>query len=231
MQKKLAQRFPEAGLIATTILQLEDDNIPTEDCTGEHELALTDYFSAAALDPSVVHSSSAALRRDVYTSVGHQCDALTGEDLEYWARIALDFPVAVSSRATSVYYRGTEGIMEQLATRDHNIRKFSSLEDVAPAICTLCERNDREPGLLQRPSISRYINAQIMTAIRGSLYRGDIDSARSLSRLSPAPTLRLRLMLLLLTLPRPLISVLANSYRAWRAYRRSVDGIGDHAKQ
>lgn len=215
---QLAQRFPTAGLITTRIAELRDGR-PVEVDKADRQCAVIDYFNVAAHCPGLVHSSSAAVRSDVVSLLGGFSNDLTGEDKEYWVRIALHFPVAVSQRNTSVYYRGTNGIMEQLAARERDCPQYAMLADVTPALRTICEA---PLEAARQQSIDTYINAELLVMIRGSLYRGEVETARTLSWLSPAPTAVLRILRIVLALPRPLVAAMAASYRTMRARYRAL---------
>jgi hypothetical protein len=113
--------------------------------------------------------------------------------------------------------------MEQLAARDLDGRQYTTLADVTPALRTLCQVPLERLDAATRHSIEFYINAELLNVIRGSLYRCEIDAARSLCRLSPAPTAALRALRILLALPRPLIAAMAARYRTVRARQRTLN--------
>jgi glycosyltransferase involved in cell wall biosynthesis len=219
---RLSRHFPTAGLLSTRMVELPDEQQAELDASADRKCKTIDYFSSAAQIPGLIHSSSAAVHRGVLEKLGGFSNDLTGEDGEYWVRIALEFPVAVSQRRTSIYYRGTNGIMEQIAAREPERRQYATLADVSPALRTLSQTPLDQLAGAQKQSINSYINAEIINTIRDSLYRCEIDAARELSRLSPAPTASLQILRALLTLPRPLVATMAIRYRALRARRRPL---------
>ena len=148
------------------------------------EIHQVNYFEEAARHMGFIYSSSVALRRDVVQAVGGFSLKKAGEDIEYWVKVALQFPVAVSSRVTCLYFRDTGGVMQQLAdaAKDRPEPPPSPLREFSAGVSLLLARVDDNPALLQRPDIRRYINAMLIVGVRGCLYQGHLRNARHYAR-------------------------------------------------
>lgn len=114
--------FPDVDVVAAASQQqtLGDVgaqlNLATE--LGDAQPHRLDYFR----DPEyhLVHTSSIAIRRTAYATSGGFGPYFPGEDPEFWARLALDHRFALSPVPTSIYVRGTGGLMDTYATRFGN---------------------------------------------------------------------------------------------------------------
>jgi glycosyltransferase involved in cell wall biosynthesis len=225
----LATLFPNAGLIATRVREVSDlkqrespdlvQNVFVQSNTIRHARTV-DYFREAAANIGVVCSSTAAIKREVFYKTGGFENFKAGEDLEYWARVALDYTVAISANTTSIYYRGTGGIMETLE-RLRPANKIAvaplKLRDVSPSVAMLCDRSKSGLNIFEHPSIRTYVNGRISLAIPGLIYDGNLAVARNLMRLMLRPLrLKDKFYLLALRMPDFLLSAVALSYKAFR---------------
>src|SRR5690606_7311875 len=163
-----------------------------------------DYFREASFDPGIICSSAVAVRKDVFDSLGGFGSARLGEDTEFWARVALDHSVAASTRVTSIYYRGTGGVIESLKNDAAPVAPIKSLPEVSLAIKMLCEREKFESRIMDSSSIRAFINGQLLLGMRSNALNGRLLRARSFSALMVKPLER-RFMLwrVFLSLPNP----------------------------
>jgi len=177
---RIRRRFPDAGLIGTTILR--------SDRGGRYRLP------ACRED---------RIPRRTWEALGGFGDAPCGQDIEYWARIALDLPVVVSRRATAVYVAGTGGISDTVRS-PCLARELEHWGDISPAMALLRDRGaDRRSAALSR-SIDRYIDRQYRNSTRQAAGLGDLRTLRSLPRLYlRPPPLSDRLLLALARGPAP----------------------------
>lgn len=190
---RVAQAFPEAGLISTANVEVRGNDLPQILAQQQTDfIGLVDYFREASKRIGFINSSSAAVRRTVFTSLGGFNDRIAGEDLEYWARVALHLPVAVSSKTTSVYFRGTGGVMAQLdaAHRRAPPAPIEHLSQLSSSVAMLLAHAHSDPSILQRPSVVAYINSRIESGMKGALFRGDMDNARRLGNMLIHPASR-----------------------------------------
>lgn len=180
---RIALIYPDAGLISTANVEIYVEEIPIENIEeSEAKIMAVDYFLEASRNTGFINSSSAAIRRSVFIEIGGFKNVRSGEDLEYWARIALHYTVAVSKKVTSFYCRARGGTMLDLHNSLHRARldPVENIGQLSSSLQLLLEKSEVEPGVLTRKSVITYINSRIENGIRGALFRGDIRYARSL---------------------------------------------------
>jgi glycosyltransferase involved in cell wall biosynthesis len=198
---RIRRAHPAAGLIGTAYGYSRLGSPPMRK-EARSRIAAIDYFGAIGRGERALFTSSAAISKQVWLEEGGFADFPSGQDSELWVRIALRHQVAVSSRVTTLYVRGTGGITESQKTRW--LRKpLDSISDLSPAVATLVSRRAKAPRELQ-PSLDAYIRRYMIWCLRDSARIGDLDTVRALARLYPEPgDLRDRLLLLLARLPEP----------------------------
>lgn len=188
---RIAMAHPNAGLISTTCVESVGTNLPVASDVAATGVTIreVDYFLEASRQIGFINATSAAVRSDVAVTIGGFSSRRTGEDLEYWVKVALRHPVAVSSHITCVYFRGTGGVMHQAAiNRTITPRDPSpTIRDFSTPVSALYDAADKDPALLRRPSIQRYINGALVLAIKGSLFRGDTRNAKNFSQMLLRP--------------------------------------------
>ena len=210
---KLNKVYPEAAMLATTTIeQASNVTLPfKESVDHNYEIRHIDYFLEASLNISVIHTSNVAIKKIVLEDVGVFSNYKRGEDLELWARIALNNKVVKSNRKTSIYVKGTGGLMD---TGIHSLDKLSSvglirLQDFTPSAFylknKLCELKDFQ----QIKSVRKYINSRILNHIRGNLIRHEFDIAKNLGEhlVNPNPTPEF-VYFYLSKMPSPLLNML-----------------------
>src|SRR6185369_16149675 len=105
---EVAATFPDAGLISTKCMVAAGDKMPLLPTPKiRPSIHMVDYFLEASRQIGFINSTSSAINREVFEKLGGFISAKAGADLEYWARAALTFPVAVSERVTCAYFRDT----------------------------------------------------------------------------------------------------------------------------
>jgi glycosyltransferase involved in cell wall biosynthesis len=182
---RIRRRFPQAGLIGTSFVRRgrgEFDPPPAD----PPEIALIDYFAREASGAMVLCASTAAIPRSTYAALGGFADWVQGPDTEYWARIALERPVAASRRVTAVYRLGTGGITDQ-SLRTRRLGALRRLGDLGPLMGLLDERYPQIACARQRASIDRLIDYRLGLSVRAAARAGDIAALRALPRLFPRP--------------------------------------------
>lgn len=156
--KKIIYTFEDVGMVSNLSVERNDDSSINRILKPlEYEIKKIDYFLEAAKNIGVVNSSSSAIRRDVYAKKGGFKKCRMGEDLEFWARVALDYPVAVSTAETAIYFRGTGGVMESSAVDMESKKREipSSLSDISPSVKMLDKWLSSDAGLkskIQNPN-------------------------------------------------------------------------------
>jgi glycosyltransferase involved in cell wall biosynthesis len=107
---ELINKFPEAGIFSTTIIQQTTDGriqqvdykcIPTPPWQG----LLPDYFKSGALGFSPVCTSVVVIPKKVFINIGGFPEGFWfGEDLDLFGKIALKYPVAFSWELGAIYH-------------------------------------------------------------------------------------------------------------------------------
>ncbi|MDU9048397.1 MAG: glycosyltransferase [Candidatus Electrothrix sp. Rat3] len=203
--RRVTEAFPSAGLISTRCVEsaTADLSVADKQKSVPSSIRSVDYFYEASKNIGFVNSTSTAINKDVFVKLGGFTSAVAGEDLEYWARIALHYPVAVSDRVTCFYFRSTGGVMEKLSTnRMREPKGLTRIRDLSASVAMLCDYFEKDPSLQRNPSIVAYINSRVENAVRGALYRGNPKLAKSYFQFMQKPINRKqRVYSLLLTLP------------------------------
>jgi|CXWL01.1.fsa_nt_gi glycosyltransferase involved in cell wall biosynthesis len=186
---KLATVSPQVSLICTGYVEATGQApAHLESLIAQPVIRMVDYFLEASRKIGIIHTSSIAVKRTVFEKVGEFSTAKAGEDLESWTRVALHYPVAVSDKVTSIYFRDVEGIMSQLDKISAQlVPPISSLRELSPSVAMLCNRVQEDAGLLRNPSIRTNINGRLQSEIKASLYHGKIDNARRLAKFMISP--------------------------------------------
>jgi len=178
----IATKYPEAGLISGKCLDVYDEQIQTITDIGENSrIQKIDYFLKASHHIGFINSSSTAVRRDVYSQLGGFGDFKAGEDLEFWARVAYHYPVAISNRVTCLYFHNVSGAMAELDKLARpKVVKPISLRNISASVSFLCDMAESEPERWQEPSIRAYINSRVYYSIIGTLYEINVNKAKNL---------------------------------------------------
>ncbi|WP_158266296.1 glycosyltransferase family 2 protein [Allosphingosinicella deserti] len=214
---RMAALHPEAGLLATAYGEGTD---PTTIVPGgESRVRPIAYFREAASKIGVVWSSATAVRRDVAREVGDFGPWRTGEDLEYWARVALIAPVVKSDRVTAYYLRNESSEMAQVYREQARNAQPQTLSVAWPSVAYLQSvrlKLDRT----QRRDVDAYIRMAAYLSSLGRMVAGDIDGARSMARQMPGHRLdRAALVSLALRIPEPAIRLALTARQALRRSR------------
>jgi glycosyltransferase involved in cell wall biosynthesis len=207
---RIRTAHPEAGLIGTNFIILGRDGLTRMPSPNQSRISEIDYFEAR----NPICTSSSAVARHVYRSLGGFSGAVPGQDSEYMARIALNHAVAVSSRATVAYRIGTGGISDA-PTSPWQGKPIRSAADIEPSVALLVARLPEIECPRRRRAIPLYIDRKLIWCLRKAARTGDVATIRALPPLfSVPPPLQDRLILALARLPMPLVR---SAYRIGRA--------------
>lgn len=211
--------FPETGIVSTGNLEARDGSDPDAIPERPSNIRMVDYFAEAARDIGFINASSIAAKRTVLTRCGGFGPFKAGADLECWAKIALHYPVAVSDRITALYFRGTGGVMEQLAAEPPTRISVSNLEDISPSVGLVSSALSEGNHIVQATSLETYINSRLFSSVKQILYKGDIKHARKVTQLSIGQVpIRLRVAQSVLKLPDTSIAAGLYLYRLYRRF-------------
>ena len=166
---ELDARFPRVGLLSTGIaLQGAGGFTLCSGINSREPRLFADYFATCRCEPNPVNSSSCAVRRSVLEEVGGQiAGAHRGEDLEFFARIGLRWPIALHPAITTVCHLDAEN-------RSTVIRPHA--EDFPVTVLKLAETlraGDVPPAL--RESVYDYLRYCIMASLRNAMLSRDIN--------------------------------------------------------
>jgi glycosyltransferase involved in cell wall biosynthesis len=197
---RLRADFPEAGLIGTSYIQGWPDGryrAPRARAVRHEEI---NYFERVAAGEHVLWTSSAAVPRRNLETVGDFGSGRMGEDTRYWLRIALELPVAVSTRRTAVYRTSPNGLTAAAGHRWRG-RPLRRPADVSHRVAFLLDRYARARPELRR-GIDLFVDQDFRWCLRASARIGDLATIRALAPLFPRPPRGLdRLLLAAARLP------------------------------
>lgn len=179
--RALSAAFPLAVLLATGSQDGTGELLPPR--RGQKAVVWhreISYFTTAAKRIGFIQSSCVAIKRSAVRELGGFLNERAGADLEYWARAALFGSVAVSNRITSIYFRDTNGVMQQLSDGSRSVmHTLDRLEDLSPSVRMLGDRLNSDPSLWRRADIRRYLNGRLEAFMFGSLRQSNVTLARS----------------------------------------------------
>jgi glycosyltransferase involved in cell wall biosynthesis len=188
---RLREAFPAAHLLSTGHVQLAADGaILGKIRAGKKDQEL-DYLRVAARGVGLVWSSAAAVRRETALSLGGFGPWRAGADLEFWARVAMQHPIAVSRRTTALYRRGVGGVMEELARERLNAptspQRRVDLRGVSPSTDTVLDALERGDHTARRSSLIRYVDGRVTAGWRTAVLSGHPREALRTWRLLHQP--------------------------------------------
>lgn len=214
---KMAQGFPEAGLLGTSYLEGEDWST-AQPAQRDARVREVDYFRLAAHHIAVICSSTVAVRRSVALKVGDFGEYPTGEDLEYWARMAIRAPTVLSDRITAYYYRNDDSVMARTEREGAGDSAPKTVFQIWPSVQYLEGIKELPEHSQRRTSIDRYQRNAAYLSLFNYLVRGQIENARHIAYALPGrgPD-KATLLAWLLRLPKPLLRLGMCALRARRS--------------
>jgi glycosyltransferase involved in cell wall biosynthesis len=214
---EIIRRHPECGLVSTGNCEIAHGAARIWTPPRASNIRRCDYFIEATRRIGVINSSSAAVSRAAMQKAGGFGRFKAGADLEFWARLALDYPVAMSSRITSIYFRGTGGVMEQMERTPKLVDRPVGLEYISPSV-TLLTRSLKEGGYkAKKESIEAYVNSRLVAVVKGALRNGEVARARAVVSLAIGRVpFRVRLLQAMLYLPDAAVMRAVDLYAAGR---------------
>jgi glycosyltransferase involved in cell wall biosynthesis len=179
---------PEAGFVSTRwAMAGADERFEGESPgDGRFEVRDVDFFDWTTRDPRYFHTSSVAVRRDVFDAVGGFRNFRAGEDVELWARLALATPCAIGMITTDGRRRDERGLSvitpPRIGTGELARKKLPT------PVLELLDRRLREGRIEdRRRSVERYFDHRILIGMKMALASGDRLRALRLWRLLRKP--------------------------------------------
>jgi glycosyltransferase involved in cell wall biosynthesis len=175
----LRRAFPEAALIGCAFERFSGSIPNGSHRQGERRLAR--YFAECGRGKELLITSSAAVRRSALSEVGEFKPLPGNEDVELWARLALQGSVAVSSLKTVNYRVGTGGITD--SGRHGPVSKPERRQDLSSTIPTLENALPQIADSQLRQDINDYMDSRIGIRLVRAVLDGDLTYARQLRAL------------------------------------------------
>lgn len=184
---RVARDAPAAHLIATQHEQAPHGVETRSSRPPPGHVRRIDYLREAAERTGTVHTSCSAIRRSVLDDIGGFGPAPMGQDIEFFARVALHRPVAISDARTAVYVRGVGGTTDRHRASTAPPPRPSAVDDVSPAHATVAAALRTGQCAAPRASLVRFLNGRTASRIGKALTRGEIEHARTLRRFLRPP--------------------------------------------
>jgi glycosyltransferase involved in cell wall biosynthesis len=192
----VAKAFPQAAVVGSSFA-LGSAPLPE---TSEKEPRLVDLFVIA--EPIFFCASSVAVRRSVFEQSGAFGAFWPGEDVDLWARLALDHDIAISPKTTALYRQQTGGLMDQSKER------FGNKVEMQPIFGTLDAALADERYTSRHRVIAGYRDQWLAIFARQALAAGRPRVASAyLQQMQPGSLERGLAMRILARLPSPLLKI------------------------
>ena len=164
--------FPDADVVATGFARRRAGDAIAPAASREPSAPIpVDYFREAA-QREVLWTSATAVRRDAFLASGGFGAFWPGEDMELWARLALDHRIARNPQVTALYVTHTGGLMDSWTARQ------SATFELQPVFATLDRALADARYRALHPAIRDYRSSLLLQGARQALYRGDTAHAR-----------------------------------------------------
>lgn len=130
------QKFPNAGMYCsryvTKINEKKSIHTYLNNITNDYEGYVEDFFHSSLVD-RVALTSALCIDKKVFNEIGgFDRNITSGQDLDYWIRIALHFPVAITNKETMVYnFQVSESLSKTKITEKKlpDFNKFKEYEN------------------------------------------------------------------------------------------------------
>lgn len=173
----LRRRFPQAGAYATGYIIHEKNRysqavlreVPDQPFEG----LTPNYFVSASLGDPPICASAVCVPREIFQVLGGFPEGESkGEDLDMWGRIALRYPIAITTEIASLYHRESEA-----ACRLH------SAIHMAPFVKTVTDAHQKgDFSLDDYQGLQEYIAILEIGTASNNIYAGETKLARQILR-------------------------------------------------
>lgn len=222
---KIIQISSSLGMVATKFLDLHTDtSTPSIDENKPSNIRIVDYFLEASKETMIVHSSTVAISKKVFYNIGGFSNSKIGEDLEYWAKVALHYPVATSDRVTAFYCKGTNGAMETFLNSKQKYQKITSLREMSPALDMLIDEASKNPSILKEKNKRKYVNSRILIEVKEAIFREDFSIGKSYAKLAlPQPDTKYLFLTMYRIIPNSVLRRIKDRYEKARINKVKIN--------
>lgn len=188
--EKIIKKIPDAGMVATQSFETKKD-FPDNSNKKNQTIKEIDYFLLASKKIGIINTSCVCIRKEILDKIGgFSVEYKLGEDLELWAKVALEYKTAISTKITSIYFRDQGGAMLTSMSKKNikEIDKKTKISDISPSCTFLIKMlNINSVNKEKIPSIILYINSRLTASIRANLINKNIKKAKEISKLYLKP--------------------------------------------
>ncbi len=192
--KSLIDDFDNVNLVATKSRETHSSHTASSTSSlfskphissKESKQELVDVLRFIIDKPGFIHSSSVAIKKSALLELGGFKNVKFGEDTELYCRVYLKYKCAVSYKETSLYHRGTGGVME-LNESSNNFKEIKNLFDVRYAAGVLSNKLSELSGK-DKESAEYFINGSVYNCFKSNLYCGNFKAVKFLPLLFVTP--------------------------------------------
>lgn len=219
--KLIIDKFPSSGLVSTSKKSFYGDPDiidPDLDLSSRSRIRSINYF----LEP-IVQTSAAAIKKSAVKKIGGFSSHKNGEDIEYWVRLALSYPVAFSDLVTCYYRRDTGGITDSAKINlDKNyFKEHKSLNDISPSLGFIANKSQEDPSILKDPNVIAYVNNSLLNGAKMWLFRDNIPMSKQMTKFAiPEFSKAFGIIFLVKKLPVPIIDKAVFGYKKIKKTRQ-----------
>ena len=216
----LSRAYPQAALLGNRYVEFSGDGAAAssraaDDISRTAYRLLDDYFSEWSRNPAPFCTSTVMFRRDAALGAGgYKVGHNRGEDLEFYVRLALAAPVAVSSYVGGLYRRFPNSLTSGLVT--------------SPDICMTSIAEHQATGRVPTPmleSVREFYNKIALGNATDCLLAGEAGAAHRFLELSRNTVWQRRRWLAI----RMLLALPAPARRGFVALRHALRSAGSKA--
>lgn len=180
---ELISRFPEVGMVSSASRKVAPDfslGVPVG-IPGVYSVS-HNFFRDSQGKIFSVHTSSVAIRRDIFDQVGGFLPFNSGEDVEMWARVALTTKVAMSDLCTSYYRQDPASGLSRDAfiEKSRNMASDENLGICSTPVLRMLKEKIEKKEVSVDDDIKRYVAERLKVGARIRVHHGNVDALKKL---------------------------------------------------
>ncbi|UYG06325.1 glycosyltransferase family 2 protein [Halomonas sp. M4R1S46] len=180
---ELISRFPEVCMVSSASKKVApgfslDCSVI---CPDDYSVS-NNFFRGSQGGSFSVHSSSVAIRREVFDELGGFLPYSSGEDVEMWARVALRHKVVMSDLCTSYYRRDPdEGLSrDAFVETSRNMVSDESLGIGSTPVLRMLKEKIEKKEICLDGDIKTYVAERLKVGAKIRLHQGNVDGLKKL---------------------------------------------------